>query len=177
MNLIETVISLLSLLTLAGQLAALFFIVLLLLKKQNRVTAYITRHAIPLGFFFSLVATLGSLFLSQIAHYEPCTLCWWQRIFMYPLVILFGVAYIKKQKDIYAHVLPLALIGGIIAVYHYIIQMIALVQPGFSTSCSATGVSCISTYFLKLGYITIPLMSLTSFTLIILVSIALWRDK
>ncbi|MDZ5610621.1 disulfide oxidoreductase, partial [Bacillus pseudomycoides] len=72
----------------------------------------------------SLIATLGSLYLSEIMKYEPCTLCWYQRILMYPLVLLLGTAIIRKDYRIGIYSLVLAIIGACIAAYHYSLQKI-----------------------------------------------------
>lgn len=70
----------------------------------------------------SFIATLGSLYLSEIMKYEPCTLCWYQRILMYPLVLLLGTAIIRKDYRIGIYSLTLAIIGACIAAYHYSLQ-------------------------------------------------------
>ena len=73
----------------------------------------------------ALVASLGSLYFSEVLLYVPCELCWYQRILMYPLVILLGIAAVKKDAGIVTYVLPLSIIGGSISIYHYLIQKVA----------------------------------------------------
>ena len=130
---------------------------------------FISRHILLLGFLATLIPTLGSLFYSMIAHFPPCDLCWWQRIFLYPQVILFGLALYKKYKKgsedtvVLTQSLVLSLIGAAIALYHYIGQFIPSVLP----ACSATGISCSKLYFETFGYINIPMMSLTAFLFVI----------
>jgi disulfide bond formation protein DsbB len=118
------------------------------------------------SFIVALTATLGSLFFSEIALYDPCRLCWFQRIFMYPLVILFGIALFKDDKKIIRYALPLSMIGICISAYHYTISTFSKVAS--SGVCSATGPSCLVDYFTEYGYVTIPLMAFTAFLLIII---------
>ncbi len=87
----------------------------------------------------SVVATLGSLYFGEIQKYVPCELFWYQRILMYPLCILLGIAAYKSDNTIKKYVLPLSIIGGIISAYHYMIQKI----PGFHEIKPCTnGVPC-----------------------------------
>ncbi|MGO4543081.1 disulfide oxidoreductase [Paenibacillus sp. 2TAB19] len=112
----------------------------------------------------SLIATLGSLYFSEVKGYIPCELCWYQRIFMYPLSILLGIAAYKGDRTIKKYVLPLSIIGGIISIYHYSIQKI----PGFHEIKPCTnGVPCNVDYIDWLGFITIPFLAGTAFILII----------
>lgn len=174
MDIVEIVGYILSLLTLVshvflgiGIFGFLFFRkTFLKLIKNNTETLF------GLGFLVSLVATSGSLFYSEIAGYEPCTLCWYQRILMYPQVLLFGLALKKKEKVIIDYVLGLSLVGLAIGIYHYLLQ-IDLVP---SVVCDVVGysASCTQRFEMEYGYITIPMMSLTAF-LIITVSMILVR--
>lgn len=115
----------------------------------------------------SLIATLGSLYFSNIRGYEPCTLCWYQRIFMYPIVLIATIAYIQKNAKIALTTAVFACIGGSISLYHYGIQKISFLQD----SAPACGrVSCTGYYINWLGFITIPFLALTAFTIIAAVS-------
>lgn len=121
-----------------------------------------------LGIFsISLVATLGSLYFSEIRGFIPCEMCWYQRILMYPIVILSTVAYIQKNARIALTTAVFAIIGGCISLYHYGIQKISFLQE----SAPACGqVSCIGSYINWLGFITIPFLALTAFVMIAAVS-------
>lgn len=116
-----------------------------------------------LAFIFVLVATFGSLYFSEILKFQPCTLCWYQRICMYPLVIILCVGILENDKNIYKYVLPLSIVGWIIAVYHNLIQYNII--PETIKVCSAIG-SCTERYVNLFGFITIPLLSLIAFTMI-----------
>ena len=116
----------------------------------------------------ALTGTLGSLFLSEIAGWTPCKLCWFQRIFLYPQVVLLGIALWKKDRGIAKYILTLSAIGAAIAVYHYSEQIHAtfFMDPGETLEpCDQTGVSCATTYTFRFGYITVPMMALTAFAL------------
>src|SRR5258705_13166689 len=99
MTLVSFVNKKLAIETILAQLFILSAIVYFLFcrKKQDLITKFIGKYGLFFAFLISLVATLGSLFYSQIAGFTPCDLCWFQRIFMYPLVVLLGLALIKKD--------------------------------------------------------------------------------
>lgn len=111
----------------------------------------------------SLIATLGSLYFSEVRGYEPCEMCWYQRILMYPIVILTTIAYIQKNARIALTTAVFACIGGTISLYHYGIQKVSFLQD----SAPACGqVSCTGYYINWLGFITIPFLALTAFAII-----------
>ena len=154
-------------LTLAAQIIFVITLLLYILseKAKARITQFIKTRALLLAFFVALAGTLGSLFYSEVAGYEPCRLCWYQRIFLYPNVILLGLALYKKDKGIIPYGITLSIVGGAIAFYHYLIQRgIAPELP-----CSAVGysTSCAQIFVMSYGYITIPLMALTAFVFIL----------
>ncbi len=119
-----------------------------------------------LSFGLALLATLGSLYFSNVLGYAPCHLCWFQRIFMYPLVLLLGVSW-YLNTDIVEYAVPFTTIGGGIAGYHYAIQRFSQFQ---SAGCSITSVSCDTQYTFYMGLVTIPLMAFTAFLGILLLN-------
>ena len=122
------------------------------------------KNSLLLAFVVSLAATLGSLFYSEILGYTPCKLCWFQRIFMYPLPIIFAIALKNKDLKIKKYTIALAIIGALIAAYHYLVQVFQ-----FTTSCGTNSeIPCNLVFSFELGYITIPMMALTAFVLIII---------
>lgn len=111
----------------------------------------------------SLVAMLGSLYFSEIKGYIPCELCWYQRIFMYPLVLILGIGTFQNDKTVKKFVLPLALVGGSISFMHYLEQKI----PGFGgIKPCVSGVPCNAQYINWFGFITIPFLALVAFVII-----------
>ncbi|MFX3622964.1 MAG: disulfide oxidoreductase [Ectobacillus sp.] len=118
----------------------------------------------------SFTATLGSLYFSEIMKYEPCTLCWYQRIFMYPLVLLLGIALARKDYSIGIYSLLMAALGACLSLYHYSLQKI----PALSDAGTICGrIPCTGQYINWLGFITIPFLALTAFIIIIICSIIL----
>ncbi|WP_026675493.1 disulfide oxidoreductase [Alkalihalobacterium bogoriense] len=110
----------------------------------------------------SVIATAGSLYFSEIVGYIPCELCWYQRIAMYPLVVLLGIAVVKKDYKQAIYGLGLSTIGIIIATYHYLLQKV----PALSVTDSCGVIPCTGQYINWLGFITIPFLALTAFILI-----------
>jgi disulfide bond formation protein DsbB len=111
----------------------------------------------------SIVATLGSLYFSEVRHFVPCTLCWYQRILMYPLVLLLGVGTYRQDEKVFGYTLPLSIAGMVVATYHVLDQNI----PGFGGLGVCSGpVPCNVKYINWLGFISIPVLSLTAFTII-----------
>jgi len=121
------------------------------------------KYVLYLAFTQALIAMLGSLMFSEIFHYPPCVLCWYQRICMYPLVIIFGVGILLKDKIVQYYAWPLIVIGWLIAAYHNLLYYNIL--PEAAAPCAA-GLSCTTKFFAWFGFITIPLLSLTAFTIL-----------
>lgn len=168
MEFVPAVNQIFALLTVAGQAMVVAMIALLILK-QNDVLSFIAKRAVLFSFVIVLAATLGSLFYSEIAGYEPCKLCWLQRIFIFPQVILLGMALWKKDRGIADYSIALSLGGAIIAGYQYLLQL-GLVP---SLPCSAIGdsVSCTQRFVMQFGYITIPLMAFTALSAVCMLMI------
>lgn len=115
------------------------------------------------AWLLSLLATGGSLFLSEVMHYVPCSLCWFQRIFMYPLAILLGMAGFKQDLSIRPYAMALSIMGGCISLYHYLEQKV----PGLAKILPCTsGIPCNVDYLNWFGFITIPLLALVAFAII-----------
>lgn len=123
---------------------------------------------IYLSWLIAVVATLGSLYFSNIMMLPPCSLCWWQRICMYPLVLLFTTAFIKKDGDCIYYTTPLIFLGLVISSYHNLLYY-GLIEKSI-IPCTA-GVSCTSIQIEWLGFITIPLLAFTAFVLLTLTTI------
>ena len=120
----------------------------------------------------SLIATTGSLFFSEVMEYPPCSLCWYQRVFMYPLVFLFATAYLKEDHDYYHYSLPLTFLGQGFSAYHLLLHYEII--PESLAPCTES-ISCSNVYVEYLGFITIPLMSFIAFALINTTSITSLR--
>lgn len=121
----------------------------------------------------ALVATTASLFFSEVMGLTPCVLCWYQRILMYPLVVILAVGILLRDSKLRYYSLPLSTIGLLIAVYHNLLYYGIIAEN--LVPCTA-GVSCTSRQIEWLGFITIPLMSLIAFTVITL-SMIFYKTK
>jgi disulfide bond formation protein DsbB len=134
-----------------------------------KVKGFFKTYSLYLAWIVSIIATCGSLYMSEVLLYEPCRLCWFQRIFMYPQVILLGIASYKDDRKIISYVLPMSIIGGSISIFHYLEQMV----PAFSeiAPCSV-GIPCNVDYLNWFGFITIPLLALIAFIMIICLLLA-----
>ena len=121
----------------------------------------------------AVTATAGSLYFSEVRLFAPCALCWYQRILMYPLAILLGIASYRQDRGVVFYVLPLSVLGGAVSLFHYLEQKV----PGFSTpSVCRLGVPCTQEYINWLGFITIPFLALIAFILITIVLIGVARS-
>jgi disulfide bond formation protein DsbB len=134
-------------------------------KLAAKVKSIIARYALQFGFAVALVSTLGSLYFSEIAGFIPCELCWFQRIFMYPQAIIFGIALLKKDSRVLTYTLPLSVIGGAFSAYNYYLQLTA------SKATCSIGESCATSPFFLYGYITIATMALTGFVILAVIGI------
>ncbi len=118
------------------------------------------------------VSALGSLFFSHVMGFAPCVLCWYQRIFLFPLVIVLAVGLFPFDGSVGKYALPLAAAGWVTALYHNLLY--AGIIPESIQPCSR-GVSCTEKYIDLFGFLTIPMLSLLSFTAIISLLLILKR--
>lgn len=123
----------------------------------------IKKYYLYVIFIISLMATLLSLYFSEVQGFVPCVLCWYQRILMYPMVILSLVAILYKDPKVYRYILPLSFIGTLIAIFHNLLYW--KIIPEKLSPC-LNGISCTAKQLQLYGFITIPLLSLISFVLI-----------
>jgi len=118
------------------------------------------------------VSAMGSLFFSYVMGFAPCVLCWYQRIFLFPLVIILAVGLFPFDKYVVKYALPLAIAGWLTAFYHNLLY--AGIIPESIQPCSQ-GVSCTEEYIDLFGFLSIPMLSLLSFSTIIVLLIILNR--
>jgi disulfide bond formation protein DsbB len=130
---------------------------------KERVLESIRGQELVMAWLIALASMLGSLYYSEIAHFEPCKLCWYQRIAMYPLAFILGIAAYRRDLGIRIYAATLAAIGGVIAAYHYLIQ----VFPSLSSGECSVGVPCTARYVEEFGFVSIPWMALAAFSLIL----------
>jgi disulfide bond formation protein DsbB len=118
-----------------------------------------------LGFLVAALATGGSLFFSEIAHYAPCELCWYERICMYPLAIVLLLLALANDHRAARYLLPLPIVGAGLAAYHVLIER-GVVSQTKECVLSAPG-GCATKWIDELGYVTIPVLTLTAFALLL----------
>ena len=111
----------------------------------------------------AVTATLGSLYLSEVAHFPPCELCWYQRIAMYPLAVVLPIAALRRDRDVRWYALPLAVIGGGISIYHYLLERF---PDSVASSCEVE-VPCTTVWIWKFHFLSIPGMAGIGFAAII----------
>ena len=111
-----------------------------------------------LCFLVASVATLGSLFFSEVMGFVPCSMCWYQRIFLYPLVVIFLINLLYPDDKLFKYAMPLVVIGLFFSIYHNLLMFDII--PASVVPC-VSGVPCSTEYINWLGFITIPLLSLS----------------
>lgn len=138
------------------------------------MNTFIKENGLYLSFSVALMATIGSLYFSEVMEYPPCTYCWYQRILMYPLVIILGVAAVRKDLKQVIYVIPFALMGLGMSVFHYITQKTSLfAKPG-----SACGIiPCNTQYINWFDFITIPFLAGVAFTIILILQILILKSQ
>ncbi len=119
-----------------------------------------------LCFIVATSATLGSLFFSEVMEFIPCSMCWYQRIFMYPLVIIFLINLLYPDDKLFKYAFPIVLVGLFFAIYHNLL-MFKLI-PENVVPC-VQGVPCSTEYINWFGFINIPFLSLIAYSIIFLV--------
>lgn len=168
----ETFDILLANFTILGALVILLLIVARFLKFNwvKKFNNLISENKLLLIFILSLGQMIGSLIYSELIGYAPCVFCWYQRVLLYPIVIIAGIAWWRKDVTARFYVIPLAIGAFLIGVYQYLLQ---ITDWGFVSSvCSAeSAVACSSIYVLEYGFITIPFMSIIISALILLIAI------
>lgn len=129
---------------------------------SNEIRSSVVSGALALAAAVAVLATLSSLYLSDIADFTPCRYCWWQRIFMYPLAVILPVAALRHDRPVRIYALPLAAIGAAISVRHIWLQ-------AFPDGADTCGISapCTEKLVEAYGFVTIPQMTGLSFGLII----------
>jgi disulfide bond formation protein DsbB len=160
----ETVILFLALLTVATQVA---LVVGLALAASAKWRSELVASVGPIGLqgaaAVAMVAMLGSLYFSEVAHFLPCKLCWYQRIAMYPTAIVLVLAVLRRDSSIRPYVTALCGIGAVISTYHILVERF----PNLESSTCDPSNPCSLKWVEKFGYLTIPVMALTGFIAVI----------
>lgn len=169
---VENIVYILPYKVLASHIIFVVLFVALLFRNSwgKTIVSWLGKHAVILAFFLSLSAVIGSLFYSEVAGFEPCVLCWWQRVFIFPLPVILGVALWKKDKSVFKYIVPLVTLSAVVAIY----QSYVYLGGSSLLPCTAVGGACSKVYVMAFGYITIPTMSLTISLYVMLLT---WAKK
>lgn len=135
-------------------------------RGRSRLRAWLVgneRHVIGWAWGVALIAMSGSLYFSEVLHWPPCLLCWYQRIAMYPLVLVLGVGLLRTDVNVWRFALPLPIVGAVISTYHVALQY----QPSLEVLECGTGLPCSTRLLLIYGFVSIPVMAGAAFLLII----------
>lgn len=138
---------------------------------RNFVIKLFVPNARILAFTVAIFSMAGSLFYSEIAKYSPCVLCWWQRIFAYPQVLLIAMGIMKDDKHLADYSMAMSVAGFAFSAYQYYIQ----VGGHQLFRCDANGgVSCVQRFPMEFGYVRLPMMGMTAFAALF---ILMWLSK
>ena len=129
----------------------------------SAVLAAVGPSARLLAWIVATVTTLGSLYYSEIAHFVPCRLCWYQRICMYPLAVILLVGLLLRDRRTRWYAAPFVIVGAPLSLYHWLVERVDFFAK--SSSCSAEA-PCTVPWFQELGYVTLAFMALSAFLLI-----------
>ncbi|MGI9667547.1 MAG: disulfide bond formation protein B [Acidimicrobiia bacterium] len=149
----------------------LIIVILVTRGREDNPLAALSDVTLWLAGGVAIVATLGSLYLSESVGLVPCKLCWYQRIAMYPLAVILPIAAFRKDHKARLYAVVLSGVGAVVAIYHRVLQAYPSLDTG---SCSAAGPSCSSPLIKMFGFVTIPYMALSAFALIL---VLLWVDR
>ncbi|MEX0868100.1 MAG: disulfide bond formation protein B [Nitriliruptoraceae bacterium] len=140
-----------------------------LLVARRRVPTWLAEDvALPTATAIATVATLGSLAMSEIAGYVPCTLCWYQRIAMYPLVIVLAVAAARRDAQVWRTAVPIAAIGASVSVWHIAVER----RPSLGGATCDPAAPCAVRWVEEFGFLTLPTMAGIAFLAIIVLVLA-----
>ncbi|MBL4904055.1 MAG: disulfide bond formation protein B [Desulfocapsa sp.] len=140
--------------------------------SQSEQRSNINWTVLFLCWLVASLSTTGSIFFSSVMEFTPCLLCWYQRISLFPLVLILGAGLVSFDRSVVKYSLPLAAAGWLVALYHTLLY--SGIIPDNIQPCTQ-GVSCTEKYIDLFGFITIPMLSLLSFTTIIALLLILKR--
>jgi disulfide bond formation protein DsbB len=152
-----------SLLSLVAGAGAIAVVVMRLVPALRPALGALRDAAVWLAFAVAATATLGSLYFSEVRDLVPCRLCWFQRIFMYPLAIVLLVGAIRRDRGVRRYAVPLATIGLLVSAYHYFIEW----NPQFESDSCAVSVPCSVPYFREFGFVSLAFMALCGFAAVL----------
>ncbi|MBX3010140.1 MAG: c-type cytochrome [Caldilineaceae bacterium] len=139
---------------------------------SDRLSYWFERASLYVALLAAWIATLGSLYFSEVAHYIPCTLCWYQRILMYPLALILAIGLVRRDENLPLLVLPFSVLGIGVSTYHVLLEK----TDWFSgaTACQSA-VPCTVIWINWFGFLTIPFLALIAFLIITVTTIIAYQ--
>ena len=131
--------------------------------RWDDLVELVAPNAFGMAWVVAFLATAGSLYFSEVAGFEPCTLCWYQRIAMYPLVVLLAIAAARRERAGAWYAIAIAAIGAVVSAYHVLLEWFPSIDTG---ACSAT-TPCTLVWFRVFGFISLPTLAFVAFALIL----------
>ncbi len=166
----------LPLVILVSHVVLVFFLLALVARERGgrTIVKFLGEKSLLFSWLLAIATMLGSLLYSSGVGFEPCVLCWWQRIFLFPLVIIFGLAWWRGDRKVFRYTTPLVVLAGVIALY----QTYTNLGGTSLLECTNVDGACAKLYVYEYGYITIPTMALTSVAyLLLLTFINRWYEN
>jgi hypothetical protein len=163
---IETMERFFATLSLLAGAGALALLVGRFVPSAASLVASFGQYRRGLALLVTAVCTLGSLYFSEIEHLRPCRLCWFQRTMMYPLAVMLLVAVIRRDGGVRPYALALAVIGGAVSTYHYLIEWNVIAEGG---ACDPTNPCSALPFDRQYGFVSLSFMALTGFAFVIAV--------
>lgn len=156
----ERFFSLLALLAAAG---ALIVVVLRVVPSGRGALVHLAPVSRWLAFAVAGTAMVGSLYFSEVQNFEPCKLCWYQRICMFSSAIVLLVGALRRDRNVRWYVVPLAGIGICISIYHYLLEWF----PELETSACSVTVPCTAIWYREFGFVTLSFSAMCGFAAIL----------
>jgi disulfide bond formation protein DsbB len=174
----ETVQLFVGLLSIAAAVGAVSLVVLWFLAAAGndgaaRLGSTISDSAVWLAWLVAVAATVGSLYFSEVANFNPCRFCWFQRIAMYPLAVILLVGALRKDPGVRWYAVPLAAIGAAISAWHSLIEWRPALDSG---ECEFQGPSCTFVWFREFG-LSLANMALIGFLTILILLLVRVRAR
>jgi len=160
----------LSFFTLILNLFSVLILIVLFTKNKKfsqKIFSVLGRYALEMGLVVAIGSVVGSLIYSNIIGFEPCILCWWERLFIYPQVVILAIGIWLKDRNAFFYSFVFSALTIILSGYHTFIQLF----PNSSSFCGGLSVSCSKVYFIHFGYITIPTMALSAGIFFMLIAV------
>lgn len=165
--------------TVALQIVTVLLVIIFIYERRTGQTSFLLtlsrRYGLLIIFLVSLFGTAMTLVYSEVFGFIPCGLCWLQRVFLYPMVIISAIALVKRDVAGTLYLMCLAIFGAIVGLYQHYLQMggSALV----ACPVAGAGADCARRIVFEFGYITFPLMSVTLFVFIFVVAMIIRSSK